>query len=62
MQRFALVPRSRAVAAEQIMQGGRAACKRHDFIIDAGSPDVALDQTGMTLVVFDHDDGNRLAH
>src|SRR5579859_1088653 len=59
-KRFSLVVGS--VIAEKIGRGGCTAGERNDLIIDAGSPDIALNQAGVTLVVLDHDDDNWPAH
>jgi len=60
---LALVGRARlAVAAEQIVDRSCTVGERHDVVVDAGAADVSLDQTGVSLVVLDHDDGNWLAH
>src|ERR1700722_8451162 len=61
-QRPALVIETGAVAAEQIVHRFCTVDERHDLVIDAGAPDVALDQAGVPLVVLDHDDGDWLVY
>src|SRR5882757_11548333 len=61
-QRLSLVSKTAAVLAKQIVQGGCTIGERDDLIVDTGSPDVALNQAGVSLVVLDHDDGDWLAH
>ena len=57
-QRVSLVVDPAAVAAEQIIHGGCTVGERHDLIVDAGTPDIPLDQAGVAFVVLDHDDGD----
>ena len=59
---MALVIEAGAIAAEQIVHRVCTVGERHDLVVDAGAADVALDQTGVALVVLDHDDGDWLAH
>src|SRR5258706_15282886 len=58
----ALLVKAGAIAAEQVIYRSRTVGEWHDVIVDAGAADVSLDQTGVPLVVLDHDDGDWLAH
>ena len=42
--------------AQQVVERIGAVGEGHDLVVDAGAPDVALDQAGMAFVVLDHHD------
>src|SRR5262249_52641471 len=53
-QRLTLEVDAAAVLAEEIVDRGCTVGERLDLIVDTGSPDVALDQPGVSFVVLDH--------
>jgi hypothetical protein len=58
----ARVTRTPAIFGEQVSQSAGAIGERHDFISNAGPANVLFDETGVALVIFNHDDRDMLGH
>ena len=51
-----------AVLTKQVIDRCCTVGERDDLIVHAGPPDIALNQAGMAVVIFDHDDFDWFTH